>query len=105
MRFLTLSSKLEDARPDLLQPDTMNFLLANRPSLTLSPSPFKQRSLGFLLEFLLITSAIAICAGMGFGAAVRFNRPQAAGSTLLHSEQSFPPRQDWPVSNATSPQL
>ena len=51
----------------------------------------------FLLEFLLITKAIAIAAGVGFGAALRLNRPQESGSTILHSEQSFPPRQDWPV--------
>ena len=51
----------------------------------------------FILEFLLITNAIAIAAGVGFGAALRLNRPQESGSTILHSEQSFPPRQDWPV--------
>jgi hypothetical protein len=56
--------------------------------------------LGFLLEFLLITSAIASSAGIGFGVAVRLNRPEQPGSTILHSEQSFPPRQDWPVSNS-----
>ena len=50
-----------------------------------------------ILEFLLITNAIAIAAGVGFGAALRLNRPQESGSTILHSEQSFPPRQDWPV--------
>ena len=51
----------------------------------------------FILEFLLITNAIAISAGLGFGTALRLNRPEEPGSTILHSEQSFPPRQDWPV--------
>ncbi len=51
----------------------------------------------FILEFLLITNAVAIAAGVGFGAALRLNRPQESGATILHSEQSFPPRQDWPV--------
>lgn len=51
----------------------------------------------FILEFLLITNAIAISAGIGFGAALRLNRPEEPGSTILHSEQSFPPRQEWPV--------
>jgi hypothetical protein len=58
------------------------------------------RRLGFLGEFLLITSAIALSAGVGFGAALRLNRPEQPGSTIFHSEQSFPPRQDWPVSNS-----
>lgn len=57
------------------------------------------RRLGFLLEFLFLTSAIATSAGAGFGVALRLNRPEQPGSTILHSEQSFPPRQDWPISN------
>lgn len=64
-----------------------------------SVSKRSPRHLGFLLEFLLITSAIATSAGIGFGAAIRLNRPEEPGSTILHSEQSFPPRQDWPSSN------
>lgn len=60
------------------------------------------RRLGFLLEFLLITSALATSAGAGFGVALRLNRPEQPGSTILHSEQSFPPRQDWPVSNGST---
>ena len=55
----------------------------------------------FILEFLLITNAIAIAAGVGFGAALRLNRPQESGATILHSEQSFPPRQDWPVGESS----
>ncbi|MEB3312315.1 MAG: hypothetical protein VKJ02_18975 [Snowella sp.] len=63
------------------------------------PSPFispQKRSLGFLLEFLLMTSAIALSAGIGFGAAIRYSQPDQ--TKLIRSEQSFPPRQDWPVS-------
>ncbi len=64
------------------------------------PVSLRQRqSVGWFLEVILITSAIAASAGVGFGAALRFNRPAESGSTLLHSDQSFPPRQDWPVGN------
>ena len=45
-----------------------------------------------------MTGAIAASAGVGFGFALRFNSPDTAGSTILHTEQSFPPRTDWPVS-------
>jgi serine/threonine-protein kinase len=44
-----------------------------------------------------MTGAIAASAGLGFGFALRVNGPQASGSTFLHTEQSFPPRSDWPV--------
>lgn len=50
-----------------------------------------------LLRALLLTGAIAASAGLGFGFALRVNGPQAPGSTFLHTEQSFPPRSDWPV--------
>ncbi len=60
----------------------------------------KKRSLGFLLEFLLMTSAIALSAGVGFGAAIRYSQPNP--TKLIQSEQSFPPRQDWPISNDPS---
>ena len=52
---------------------------------------------------LMITSAIAAAAGVGFGLALRFNHPKEPGSTVLHTEQSFPPRSSWPVSD--SPEL
>lgn len=55
----------------------------------------KSRPWLFILEFLLITNAIAIAAGLGFGAALRLNRPEEPGATMLHSDQSFPPRQDY----------
>lgn len=60
---------------------------------------FPSRRFGFLVQFLVITSAIAASAGVGFGVAIRFNHSPQPGSTLLNPEQSFPPRQDWPVSN------
>ncbi len=52
---------------------------------------------GLLGEFLLLTSALGASAGLGFGAAITLNRPVEPGGTILHSEQSFPPRQDWPI--------
>jgi hypothetical protein len=51
-----------------------------------------------LLPVMATTSAIAFSAGIGFGLAVRLNRPQVAGASILHQEQSFPPREAWPVS-------
>jgi hypothetical protein len=61
-----------------------------------------KNSVGFLLEFLLMTSAIALSAGVGFGAAIRFSDAGPLGQKAIQSEQSFPPRQDWPTSH-TSP--
>jgi serine/threonine protein kinase len=51
----------------------------------------------WLWRSLLLTWAIATAAGIGFGLALRFNRPTVAGSTILHTEQSFPARALWPV--------
>ena len=59
------------------------------------------RSVGSFRQFLLMSSAIAISAGVGFGAAIRCHLPEQPGSTILHQEQSFPPRQDWPVSQSS----
>ena len=59
-------------------------------------------AVGLPLQALLVTGAIAASAGVGFGFALRINRPNEPGSTLLHTKQSFPPRSDWPVSE---PQL
>ncbi len=58
-----------------------------------------KNSVGFLLEFLLMTSAIALSAGVGFGAAIRFSDAGPLGQKAIQSEQSFPPKQDWPISN------
>ncbi|HAC63220.1 MAG TPA: hypothetical protein DCF68_06675 [Cyanothece sp. UBA12306] len=63
----------------------------------LSNSSGQTRRQGFLREFLLVTSAMATAAGLGFGAALSLNRPVEPGGTILHSDQSFPPRQDWPI--------
>ncbi|MFW6264195.1 MAG: serine/threonine-protein kinase [Cyanobacteriota bacterium] len=52
----------------------------------------------FPLTALFLTSAIAGSAGVGFGLAFRLQRPTEAGSTILHSDQSFPPRNNWPIS-------
>lgn len=60
----------------------------------------QKHSLGFLLKFLLMTSAIALSAGVGFGAAIRYSQPNS--TQLIQSEQSFPPRQDWPITNDSS---
>ncbi|HEY9873753.1 MAG TPA: hypothetical protein V6D12_09960, partial [Candidatus Obscuribacterales bacterium] len=51
------------------------------------------------LRSLLITGAVAASAGIGFGLALRLNRPSQPGSTIVHTEQSFPPRSNWPVSD------
>lgn len=64
-------------------------------------SPTKPRPWLFILEFLLITSATATAAGLGFGAALRVNQPAKPGGTIFHSDQSFPPRQDWPIGNSS----
>ena len=58
----------------------------------------KAKNRQFLLKALLMTGAIAASAGVGFGVAVRVNRPTEPGSTFFHTEQSFPPRSDWPGS-------
>lgn len=50
------------------------------------------------IRMLLMTGAIAAAAGIGFGFALRLNSPQGPGSTLMHSEQSFPPTSNWPMS-------
>lgn len=59
------------------------------------------------LQALFMTGTLAASVGLGFGLALRMNGPDAPGSTILHTEQSFPPRSDWPVqssgANATSP--
>ncbi|ACK64297.1 hypothetical protein PCC8801_0193 [Rippkaea orientalis PCC 8801] len=62
-----------------------------------SNTSYQGGSWGSLWQFLLITSAVATSAGLGFGAALSLNRPAEAGGTILHSDQSFPPRQDWPI--------
>ncbi|MEQ9358147.1 serine/threonine protein kinase [Coleofasciculus chthonoplastes] len=52
------------------------------------------------LRALFMTGAIAASAGIGFGCAVRLNQPSEPGATILHTQQTFPPRSDWPVSES-----
>jgi len=80
----------------------------SQTSMTAKPnarSQSKFRSLRSLLEFLFMTSAIALSAGIGFGAAIRFGQPQPvnAKGESIPAEQSFPPRPDWPGSNPEKP--
>ncbi len=51
-----------------------------------------------ILKLLVFTGAIAGISGAGFGLAVRIYRPIVPGDSMLHTEQSFPPRQNWPIS-------
>ncbi len=44
-----------------------------------------------------MTSMVAAFAGLGFGLAIRLNRPEEPGSTIFHTEQSFPERPDWQI--------
>ena len=53
---------------------------------------------GLPLKALIMTSAIATSAGVGFGFALRINSPNVPGSSILHTEQSFPPSSNWPMS-------
>jgi len=72
-----------------------------------NPSKFpKLKSLVPLLEFLLMTSAIALSAGIGFGAAIRFGQPEAipGQTTTIQKEQSFPPRENWPATKESPSQ-
>lgn len=52
-----------------------------------------------------MTSAIALSAGMGFGAAIRFGQPEPvnAKGESIPAEQSFPPLPDWPGLNQEEP--
>jgi len=75
----------------------LNLLKAREAKSALIPKENpKERNL--LVRALLITGAIAASAGVGFGFALRVNSPQEPGSTFFHTDQSFPPRSDWPVS-------
>lgn len=47
----------------------------------------------FPVSTFVTTCLVAASAGVGFGLSVRFNRPDEAGSTLWHQNQSFPPRE------------
>ncbi|HEY9829556.1 MAG TPA: serine/threonine-protein kinase [Stenomitos sp.] len=78
--------------------NAIKFNLLHERTVKLSCTPKKNSpQKTSLLRALLLTGAIAASAGLGFGFALRVNGPQAPGSTFLHTEQSFPPRSDWPV--------
>ncbi|HEY9695212.1 MAG TPA: serine/threonine-protein kinase [Oculatellaceae cyanobacterium] len=58
---------------------------------------FKSSGDKWRVRSLFLTAAIAAALGTGFGLALRLNRPSEPGSTLLHTEQSFPSRSNWPI--------
>lgn len=58
------------------------------------------RSLISPLKLLGFTGAIAGILGIGFGLAFRVYRPALPGDSILHTEQSFPPRLNWPISES-----
>ncbi len=53
----------------------------------------RRRKPKFPTGALLMTGAIAASAGVGFGLSLRLNRPHEPGSSIWHTEQSFPPRE------------
>lgn len=63
-----------------------------------SPVQLQQFGRESLFPALLMTGAIAASVGLGFGFALRINAPKEPGSTIFHTEQSFPPRSNWPGS-------
>lgn len=56
-----------------------------------------------LLKFMILTCAIAASSGVGFACSFAFNRPTDPGTTILHNEQTFPPKENWPI--YTNPNL
>jgi eukaryotic-like serine/threonine-protein kinase len=56
-----------------------------------------------LVKFMLLTGLIAISGGFGFAYSLMVNQPSSEdGITILDSEQTFPPRQNWPISTTTN---
>jgi len=76
------------------KPQTSNL----KPQTSKLKTPKTQASIP--LQALFMTGAIAASAGIGFGCAVRLNQPSEPGATILHTQQTFPPRSDWPVSES-----
>jgi len=76
------------------KPQTSNL----KPQTSNLKTPKTQASIP--LQALFMTGAIAASAGIGFGCAVRLNQPSEPGATILHTQQTFPPRSDWPVSES-----
>lgn len=52
------------------------------------------------LHLLVFTGAIAGVLGIGVGLALRIYSPALPGDSILHTEQSFPPRLNWPISES-----
>jgi eukaryotic-like serine/threonine-protein kinase len=52
------------------------------------------------LRLLVFTGAIAGVLGIGVGLVLRTYRPALSGDSILHTEQSFPPRLNWPISES-----
>jgi serine/threonine-protein kinase len=89
--------KNSTSQPELTQNLATELKIAHHSTVSLGTKPNKSKRRS-LLPALLITGAIAAAAGVGFGVALRMNGPNGPGSTLLHTEQSFPPTSNWPMS-------
>lgn len=64
----------------------------------LKPQP-KWRKPTSLPMALVMTALAAGGTGVGFGLALRYHASQSPGSSLLNAEQTFPPRDQWPISD------
>lgn len=72
-------------------------------AIQIASQPFSKQKRSILsspLKLLVCTGAIAGALGIGFGSALRIYRPALPGDSILHTEQSFPPRLNWPVSES-----
>ena len=88
--------------PSKLSTQTLAVLKTVHAKLKTQTSKLKTTKAGFPLKALLMTGALAASAGLGFGFALRINSQKEPGSTIFHTDQSFPPRSNWPLSE---PQL
>lgn len=97
-KLKTLPSKVTKPCPRAKgRGSTQNHTLEQKEGTTLKTAKTKA---SIPLQALFMTGAIAASAGMGFGCAVRLNQPGEPGSTILHTQQTFPPRSDWPISES-----
>lgn len=107
-RLSTNPSKLStnpsslSTNPSKLSTQTLAVLKTVHAKLKTQTSKLKTTKAGFPLKALLMTGALAASAGLGFGFALRMNSQKEPGSTIFHTDQSFPPRSNWPLSE---PQL
>ncbi|NET81596.1 MAG: protein kinase [Moorea sp. SIO1F2] len=107
-KLSTQTSKLSTQRSKLstqtskLSTQTLAVLKTVHAKLKTQTSKLKTTKAGFPLKALLMTGALAASAGLGFGFALRINSQKEPGSTIFHTDQSFPPRSNWPLSE---PQL